>query len=259
MLPSLFIAHGAPSLAIEQHAYTEFLKELVKKLPRPKAIVIFSAHWESKVQMISSVIQYETIYDFYGFPDELYEMTYPAKGDVTLSLEIQHLFTAEGIECELDDHRGLDHGAWAPLHLLYPQADIPVVELSVNPGLSPEEYYRIGKALEPLREKDVLMIGSGGTVHNLRRLDWNDGAPQSWAVAFDDWLAEQLETWNKDALFDYEDRAPHAHDAVPTTEHFVPLLLSFGAADESRKAVLVHRSYQMGSLSLSCWMFGEWT
>jgi 4,5-DOPA dioxygenase extradiol len=256
MLPSLFIAHGAPSLAIEQHAYTEFLRGLGKELPRPRAIVIFSAHWESQVQQISSVTRYETIYDFYGFPEELYQMTYPAKGDVTLSLEIQRLFSEEGIQCELNDHRGLDHGAWAPLSLLYPAADIPVVALSVNPGLSPEEYYRIGKSLEPLREKDVLIIGSGGTVHNLSRLDWSNGSAQSWAVAFDEWLDEQLETWNTDALFEYESRAPHADDAVPTTEHFVPMILAFGSADESHKARLMHRSYQMGSLSLSCWEFG---
>lgn len=257
MLPSFFIAHGAPSLVIEKHAYTEFLIELGRSLPRPRAIVIFTAHWESKVQTVSSVVQYETIYDFSGFSDELYRMKYPAKGDLALSLEIQRLFREEGIESVLDDQRGLDHGAWAPLQLLYPEFDIPVVALSVNLKLTPEEHYRIGRALEPLREQNVLVLGSGGTVHNLRKLDWSDGEPKEWAILFDEWLGEQLETWNAEALFDYENRAPHAMEAVPTAEHFVPLLLSMGAGDQSRTAKLLHRTYQMGTLSLSCWMFGR--
>jgi 4,5-DOPA dioxygenase extradiol len=257
MLPSFFIAHGAPSLAIEKHAYTEFLNQLGKELPRPKAIVIFTAHWESTVQQISSVVQYETIYDFSGFQPELYEITYPAKGDLPLSLEIQRLFQDEGIECVLDDKRGLDHGSWAPLHILYPHRDIPVVQLSVNPRLTAEEHYRIGKALEPLREQDILILGSGGTVHNLRRLDWRGGdEPQEWAVRFDEWIEEQLETWNAEAMNDYENRAPYARDAVPTPEHFIPLILSMGAADGAKKAKLLHRSYQLGTLSLSSWMFG---
>ncbi len=257
MFPSFFIAHGAPSLAIEKHAYTEFLGKFLAVLPkRPRAIVIFSAHWESGVQQISAVPQYETIYDFGGFSEELYRITYPAKGDLPLSLDIQRLFESEGIECQLNDRRGLDHGSWTPLHIIAPNRDIPVVALSVNPRLTAEEHYRIGKALDPLRSDDVLILGSGGTVHNLRRLDWSNGEPQTWAREFDEWLAEQLETWNLDALHDFMERAPHARLAVPTPEHFVPLLLSMGAADSSKKAKLLHRIYQMGTLSLSCWKFG---
>lgn len=256
MLPSFFIAHGAPSLAIEQHAYTEFLQKLAKSIPAPKAIVLFSAHWESPVQKISSAIHLETIYDFSGFSEKLYDIKYPAKGDLTLSLHIQRLFQEEGIRCELDDERGLDHGAWAPLHIMYPDAQIPVVALSVNPRLTAEEHYRIGAALGTLREEDVLILGSGGTVHNLRRLDRNNPVPQVWAVEFDEWLAEQLETWNLDALVRYDERAPNAREAVPTPEHFVPLLLALGTADTTRRAKLLHHSFQMGTLSLSCWMFG---
>ncbi|MBD0383322.1 DODA-type extradiol aromatic ring-opening family dioxygenase [Paenibacillus sedimenti] len=259
MLPSFFIAHGAPSLAIEQHAYTEFLRKLASSIPRPKAIVLFSAHWESRLQQISSAIQLETIYDFTGFPEELYAIKYPAKGDLTLSLHIQQLFQDEGIDCEMNDQRGLDHGSWAPLHIMYPDASIPVVALSVNPRLTPEEHYRVGAALSALREQQVLILGSGGTVHNLRRLDRRNPAPQVWALKFDEWLAEQLETWNLEALFSYEDRAPFAAEAVPTPEHFVPLLIALGAADTSHKARLLHHSFQMGTLSLSCWMFGAET
>ncbi|OPH54951.1 dioxygenase [Paenibacillus ferrarius] len=256
MLPTFFVAHGTPSLVIEQHAYTEFLQKLARSIPIPKAIVLFSAHWESGVQKISAAIQPEMIYDFKGFSEKLYSMEYPAKGDLTLSLHIEQLFLEEGIRCELDDERGLDHGAWAPLMIMYPDAQIPVVVLSVNPRLTAEEHYRIGAALGPLRDEGVLILGSGGTVHNLRRLDRNNPVPQVWAVEFDEWLAEQLETWNLEALIRYDERAPNVREAVPTPEHFVPLLLALGAADTTRRAKLLHHSFQMGTLSLCCWMFG---
>lgn len=257
MLPTLFIAHGAPSLAIEQHAYTEFLQRLAVSIPTPKAIVLFSAHWESNVQKISSAIEPEMIYDFYGFSEKLYDMNYPAKGDLTLSLHMKQLLEQEGIRCELDDRRGLDHGAWGPLSIMYPNAQIPVVTMSVNPRLAAEEHYRIGAALGSLREEQVLIIGSGGTVHNLHKLDLYNPVPQLWAVEFDEWLAEQLETWNVEALIRYDERAPHVGEAVPTPEHFVPLLVAFGAGDASRNAKLLHHSFQLGTLSLCCWMFGR--
>ncbi|MBA2943606.1 dioxygenase [Paenibacillus sp. CGMCC 1.16610] len=256
MLPAFFIAHGTPNLAIEQHAYTEFLHKLAKSIPRPKAIVVFSAYWESPVQAISSAIHPETMYDVSGASDKVYSIKYPARGDLTLSLHVQQLLQEEGIRCELDDERGLDHGVWAPLYLMYPDAQIPVVALSVNPRLTPEEHYRIGAALGSLREEEVLILGSGGTVHNLERLDRNNPVPQLWAVEFDEWLAEQLETWNLEALVRYDERAPHTAAAVPTPQHFAPLLLALGVADGGRRAKLLHHSFQMGTLSLCCWMFG---
>ncbi|MDR6884346.1 class III extradiol ring-cleavage dioxygenase [Bacillus sp. 3255] len=256
MLPAFYIAHGTPGLAIEQHAYTEFLQKLGKSLPLPRAIAVFSAHWESPVQRISSAVHPRTLHAFAGYPPKLHDMKYPSRGDLTLSLQIRQLFEAEGIGCELDDDRGLDHGVWGPLSHMYPAAQIPVVALSVNPRLTAEEHYRIGAALGSLREADVLVLGSGGTVHNLRRLDRNDPVPQLWAVAFDEWLAEQLDTWNLEALLRYDERAPHAAEAVPSPGHFAPLLLALGAADEARRAKLLHHSFQMSTLSLSCWMFG---
>lgn len=260
MIPSLFVVHGAPSLAIEQNSYTRFLEELGTRLPRPRAIVLFSAHWEAPVQMISGVDRYGMIYDFSGFSPELYRMVYPAKGDVALAEEIAALFRANGVPCRLDGTRGLDHGAWVVLRLLYPEADIPVVALSVNPHLAPEEQYRIGKVLAPLKEKGVLIIGSGGTVHNLRMLDWERDkeekeAGADWAGQFDDWLQKQLTDWNTEELFRYEERAPHARRAVPTTEHFVPLLIAMGAGDEKRQGKRLYHRFQFGTLSLSCWQF----
>ncbi|MED5018694.1 class III extradiol ring-cleavage dioxygenase [Paenibacillus chibensis] len=255
MMPSFFFAHGAPSLVLEEHAYTDLLKQFAAKLPQPKAIVIFSAHWEEQVQTVSSVDRYSTIYDFGGFQDELYRMTYPAPGDRPLSEQIQSLFANHGISSRLDEERGLDHGAWAVLKLIYPDADIPVVALSVNRDLTNAQQYEIGKALSELREQDVLIIGSGGTVHNLRSVNWRAQGVDEWAGAFDQWLQSKLTAWDTEALFQYEELAPYARMAVPTSEHFVPLLIAMGSGDANRQAQLLHRSYQYGNLSLSCWQF----
>jgi 4,5-DOPA dioxygenase extradiol len=257
LLPSLFIAHGAPTLAIESSAYTRFLDQLAKELPRPNAIVIFSAHWESAVQAVSHVLHYETIHDFYGFPEEMYQIHYPAKGHLQLAERIEQLLQAENIPTKRNDKRGLDHGAWVVLRLLYPNADIPVVALSVNPFLPPEEQYRIGKTLSPLRQEDILIIGSGGTVHNLYQVNFRATQADDWAIAFDDWLADSLQRWDLERLFRYETLAPHARQAVPRNEHFIPLLYAMGAADDERQARSLFRAYQFGSLSLSCWQFGK--
>jgi 4,5-DOPA dioxygenase extradiol len=255
MMPSYFFAHGAPSIVLENNAYTSFLKDFAAQTPKPKAIVLFSAHWESRLQTISAVDTYSTIYDFSGFQDELYQMTYPAKGERSISDQIQSLLTEHGIPNQMDEGRGLDHGAWAVLKLIYPDAEIPVVALSVNRYLTNAQQYQIGKALTALREQDILIIGSGGTVHNLRRLNWHTQGSDDWASSFDTWLQSKLETWDLEALFDYRDQAPYATESVPTNEHFIPLLLAMGAGDTNRQAKLLHRSYQYGNLSLSCWQF----
>ncbi|MBP1153320.1 MULTISPECIES: class III extradiol ring-cleavage dioxygenase [unclassified Paenibacillus] len=255
MLPSFFIGHGAPSLALENNPYTTFLKELASQLPKPKAIVLFSAHWESGELQVSGSAAYETIYDFSGFQNELYQMQYPAPGDLALASEVQALFQKENIPAGIDPVRGLDHGAWVVLHLLYPDADIPVIALSVNRHLTNAEQYRIGRALSSLREKDILIIGSGGTVHNLRRLEWGASHINPWAAEFDQWLEDKLTAWDVESLFRYHEIAPYAKEAVPTPEHFIPLLLAMGSGDSNQKATLLHRSYQYGNLSLSAWKF----
>ncbi|MEK5030130.1 class III extradiol ring-cleavage dioxygenase [Paenibacillus sp. FSL R7-0302] len=255
MMPSYFFAHGAPSIVLEDNAYTKLLKEFKDHMPKPKAIVLFSAHWEESVQSVGAAATYDTIYDFGGFQDELYQMTYPAHGDPALAEQIQKLLTAGGVKNVRDEQRGLDHGAWAVLKLLYPEADIPVVAMSVNRDLSNARQYEIGKALAALREQDVLIIASGGTVHNLRRLNWNSDEINGWAEQFDHWIQEKVEAWDTEALFQYEELAPYAEMAVPTSEHFIPLFIAMGAGDTGRNAQLLHRSYQYGNLSLSCWQF----
>ncbi|WP_066304748.1 class III extradiol ring-cleavage dioxygenase [Bacillus sp. FJAT-29814] len=259
MLPSLFIAHGSPLLAIENNEYTQFLNEVGQNLPRPKAIVVFSAHWESRQQKVSEVDEYSTIYDFGGFPQELYTIQYPAKGDHGVSQEIKDLFEANEVQYQVETGRGLDHGAWVVLRMLYPNADVPVIAMSVNPNLTPEEQYKIGKSLSALRANDILIIGSGGTSHNLRALNWADnGEVFPWALEFEDWLAHHLQTWDLDSLFKYDTLAPNAAYAVPPygNEHFIPLFYAMGAADDVKKATLLHRSFRYGSLTHSVWQFG---
>lgn len=256
-LPALFIAHGSPGLALEESEYTQFLKSLGQKmLPRPKAIIVFSAHWESPVQCVDEVELQWTMHDFYGFPKDIYEIEYGAPGAPELSKKIQQLFEANNLPYQVIRDRGLDHGAWVILRLLYPDADIPIVALSIDTNRSPKEQYEIGKMLSTLRQDNVLIVGSGGLVHNLRLL--RDESAATWATEFDDWVGDKLQSWNLDMLFEYDKRAPHARDAVPTygKEHFVPLLYAMGGADDERTATRLYQQYQYGSLSLNCWAFG---
>ena len=260
-MPSLFLAHGAPLLAIEKNEYTEALRQLAEELPRPKAILIFSAHWESRTQAVGTTESHATIHDFGGFPRELYEIQYPAKGDPKLAEEVMGLLEAAGIEAQADPVRGLDHGAWVVLRQMYPAADIPVVSLSVNPSLMPAEQYAIGAALQSLRDQDVLIIGSGGTVHNFAYINMrsNENAGDAWAVQFEEWIREKAEAWDMDALFRYETEAPYVRQAVPVhgNEHFVPLFYAMGAADAAKTASRKHISFRYGSLSHVIWEFGK--
>lgn len=244
-------------MALEENTYTDLLKKWHMRYPDVEAVVLFTAHWEAPVQQISRVGRYDTIHDFYGFPEELCQIQYPAPGHEELAARVRDLFRDRGIASGFDAKRGLDHGSWSVLHHLYPQANMPVVQLSVNIGLDPRQQYEIGKALAPLRRDNVLILGSGGTVHNLRALKWGQEEAEPWAVSFDDWLDKRLQTWNVEELARYESLAPHAPLAVPRSEHFVPLLLAMGAADGERTAASLHRSYQLGSLSLAAWEFGQ--
>ncbi len=253
MMPSLFLAHGSPMLAIEDTEYTRFLTELGKKL-KPKAIVIFTAHWEKETLTISSMDEtYETIYDFYGFPPELFQVRYPAKGSTKFAQQLRELFLAAGIPSQLDRTRGLDHGSWTMLSKMYPNADIPVVQVSVHPFLKSEEQYRIGRAIKDLGNEDVLVIGSGVTVHNLRIIKWDQTEPEQWAVDFDDWLIDKMNKQDLISLFNYEKLAPNAKLAVPRPEHFVPFYIAMGSGHGEPK--VIYRSYEFGTLSYLCMQF----
>lgn len=251
MIPSMFLAHGSPMTAVDDTPYTRFLNELGRKV-KPKAIVIFTAHWESEVLTVSSHDDvYDTIYDFGGFPPELYAIKYRARGSKILADEVAKRFGNAGISYRLDETRGLDHGSWTMLHRMYPLADIPVVQLSVHPFLPVSGQYRIGEALRGLGEQDILIIGSGVTVHNLRMLNFDDrfGTPESWASDFDQWLIEHIQSGDLESLYKFMELAPNARMAVPRPEHFVPLFIAMGSGDPGRKPEVMHRSYEFGTLS----------
>ncbi|MGO4694986.1 class III extradiol ring-cleavage dioxygenase [Paenibacillus sp. 2TAB26] len=251
----LFLAHGSPMLAVEQNEYSEFLKQTGASL-KPDAIVIFTAHWETDIVTISSKDdEYETIYDFYGFPDELYQIKYAAKGSVRVAEHVGHLLSEKNIQVAYDNERGLDHGSWTMLKHMFPNADIPVVQISVNPYRAPEEQFRIGEALRSLSSQNVLLIGSGVTVHNLRAVNWGQKEPESWAVQFDDWLIEKMNKHDTNSLFQYEQLAPHAKMAVPRAEHFVPLYIALGSGSPESAPKVIYRSYEFGTLSYLCMQF----
>lgn len=253
-LPSFFIAHGSPLLALEDNEYTRFLEQLGQELDTPRGIVVFSAHWDSPEQLLTVDAQHETQHDFYGFPEEMYTLTYPAPGDPALANRISELFKEHNLSHQPVLGRGLDHGVWVILKKMFPQANIPVVALSVDSLRSPKEQYEIGRMLAPLRDEGILLIGSGGLVHNLRQLSEKD-QPEEWALEFDAWIAKGLEAWDLPTLFVYDKIAPHVRDAVPSyaREHFVPLFYAMGTADDSKKAERLFQTYQYGTLSLNCW------
>ncbi|MBN2909672.1 dioxygenase [Polycladomyces sp. WAk] len=251
MTHSFFIAHGSPLLAVQDIAYTRDLRRLGEKLDRPEAILVFTAHWVSgRLTLTATDEIQDTIHDFGGFPGELYEIAYPAKGSVHVANTVQKLLRDHGIEAVLDAHRGLDHGVWVILRHMYPAADIPVIAASVNPSLPPEEQYRIGAALSSLKKRNILIIASGATVHNFRYMNF-DAPDQTdeWAKQFDDWLIDRMGEWDTDSLFHYRRLAPHALRATPDAEHFLPLYIAMGAGDDNRTARVYHQSYQYGSLS----------
>lgn len=255
MVPSLFLAHGSPMLAIEDTVYSDFLKTLSRQV-QPKAIVIFTAHWESEILTISSLDgAYDTIYDFGGFPDELYQIKYPAKGSTEMAAMIEERFKQRGIPVKKDTARGLDHGSWTLLYRMYPEADIPVVQISVHPYLSPEKQFQIGECLQGLGEEDILVIGSGVTVHNLRMIHWGQSTPEPWSVAFDDWLIDKVEKRDLESLFNYEKLAPYARQAVPRPEHFVPFFIAMGSGNPDSAPKIIHRSYDLGTLSYLSYQF----
>jgi len=252
-LPVLFVSHGSPMVALEEDDYTRALRAWPGGIPRPAAIVVVSAHWQApRPVRVATTPAPETIHDFYGFPPELYALRYGPPGAPGLATEIVERLCAAGVPAGADPGRGLDHGAWVPLRFLYPDADVPVVGVSLAAPARPRDLVALGQALAPLRASGVLIFGSGGIVHNLGRLDRRgDAAPVAgWAQAFDDWVRERLDGGDVDALVAYERLAPHASLAVPTSEHFDPLLVALGAAAGDTRVEDVYAGFRYGSLSM---------
>ncbi|KDD67331.1 catalytic LigB subunit of aromatic ring-opening dioxygenase [Pseudomonas mandelii PD30] len=255
MFPSLYISHGSPMLALEPGASGPALARLAAELPKPKAIVIVSAHWESNELLVSGNPQPETWHDFGGFPQALFDVQYPAPGNPQLAAEVVELLNADGLPARIDAKRPFDHGVWVPLSLMYPQADIPVVQVSLPTRGGPALQTRVGHALASLREHGVLLIGSGSITHNLRELDWHASTEsvEPWAQAFRDWMIEKLAANDETALHDYRQQAPNAVRNHPSDEHLLPLYFARGAGGNFS---VTHKGFTMGALGMDIYRFG---
>ncbi|MBK9160695.1 MAG: dioxygenase [Nitrosomonadales bacterium] len=256
-LPVLFVSHGAPTLSLDSGETGAAWRQLGERLPRPSAILVISAHWETPVPTVSSAVEPETIHDFYGFPAELYELHYFAPGAPALAQAVVDALQQAGIAVQRDATRGLDHGAWVPLRLMFPEADIPVAQLSLQPERDPAWHIAVGRALRPLREQGVLIVGSGSITHNLRALfNHPQGEPSpEWVTEFCDWIAEKIEAGDLEALVEYRSRAPHAVQNHPTDEHLLPLFVALGAAHDIRKSQRLNRVMTYGMLAMDMWQF----
>ncbi|MCB1874784.1 MAG: dioxygenase [Chromatiales bacterium] len=255
-MPSLFLGHGAPDLLLSDLPARHFLENLRGRIPTPKAIVVASAHWRAPMLQMTGTAEQETIHDFYGWPAELYALSYPVKGADWLNKRLSELLSAAGMSVSIGSRPGLDHGAWVPLSLMYPQAQIPVVQLSLLASDSPQDHFRVGQALSAVRRDGILVIGSGGLVHNLARLRPEGTPPETWASAFDDWLFDRLSEHDLQALLDVYTKAPNVRLAHPSVEHLMPLYVAMGAAWSDDKVERMHTSFSYGNLSMACYRFG---
>jgi 4,5-DOPA dioxygenase extradiol len=255
MLPSLFISHGSPMLALHPGKSGPALARLASSLPRPRAILIVSAHWESEELLIGAARQPETWHDFYGFPAELYAVRYPAPGAPELAGEVAQLLLAAGLSPRLDHERPRDHGAWVPMLPMYPHAEVPVLQLSLPSRLGPAFQTCLGQALNGLRKKGVLLIGSGSITHNLGELNWQaePELAEPWAEEFRNWMVDRLASNDEGALQDYRRQAPFAARNHPSEEHLLPLFFARGAGGSF---AVVHQGFTLGALGMDIYRFG---
>ena len=250
-MPVLFIGHGSPMNAIEDNIYTRKWIEIGSGLPRPEAILAVSAHWTTDGTCMTDSPLPRTVYDMYGFPRELYEVKYQPPG----SPEYARLAAGLLENVQVDNSWGIDHGSWSVLARMYPKADIPVFQLSLDLNASRQKHFEIGQALKPLREKNVLIMGSGNVVHNLSRVNWDMDGGYPWAVEFDGYIKDRIVKKEFRDVIDYTGAGPSAQFAFRTTEHFDPLLYVLGASDASDRLTIINDSCTMGSLSMTCYLF----
>jgi 4,5-DOPA dioxygenase extradiol len=256
-LPAVFLSHGAPTLAVEDGSDTQAWAALAAELPRPKEILVVSAHWDTPEPVAGGAAKPGTIHDFHGFPKELYEQRYPAPGAPGLAARAAGLLQAAGHAAGIDSARGLDHGAWVPLKWMYPGADIPVSQLSVQSHRGPAHHVAIGRALAPLRDEGVLILASGGIVHNLRDLEWHRRGTRDatgWAHEFNEWIAARVASNAVDELVSYRTLAPNAARSHPSEEHFDPFFVGLGAGGAPTRRLAL--GFDLGSLGMDGYVFG---
>ncbi len=252
-MPVLFVSHGSPMHALDAGAVSAAWKGVAARLPRPKAILMASAHWEASVPMFTGAAKPETIHDFYGFPQPLYRVQYPAPGDPALAQRARQLLKEAGVAAGIDGARGLDHGAWSPLLHMYPDADIPVVQVSIQTSCGPRHHLELGRALAPLADEGVLLFGSGHMTHNLR--DRRDAPPADYVLAFQEWVDARIRSGAVDELADYRAAAPGAVRAHPTDEHFLPLFFSLGAAKPGSRPDRFYSAVETSALAMDAYLF----
>jgi 4,5-DOPA dioxygenase extradiol len=256
-MPTLFVSHGAPTLPLEPGETGVAWKKIAASVPKPSAVLVISAHWETDIPTVSSAVKPETIHDFSGFPQALYELQYPAPGAPDIAKAVAETLQQAGIPVQLSDTRGLDHGAWVPLSLMYPDANITVTQLSLQPNKNPAWHIALGRALQPLREEGVLIIGSGSITHNLRAIfqhPQGDPVPK-WVTEFCDWMAEKIQAGDIEAISNYRSLAPHAAQNHPTDEHLLPLFVALGAANKLETAQHFNHVMTYGILTMDAWLF----
>ena len=261
MLPSLFISHGSPMLILSDTPARHFLAGYGNDLPRPDAIVIVSAHYETRRPAVLGVAAPPMIYDFGGFDPKLRQIVYAAPGDPALARRVAGLLADADLPATVDTRWGYDHGTWVPLALMYPDADIPVVAVSVQPHQNARHHFELGRALAPLRADNILVVGSGSLTHNLGAIRTQLGrnpveadAPE-WVVAFADWMNDRIAAGDVEALLDYRAQAPYAAENHPTDEHLMPLYAAMGAAGPTGQGARVHSSHEYGALMMDTYAF----
>jgi 4,5-DOPA dioxygenase extradiol len=251
MMPVVFIGHGSPMNALEENEYTQGWRNLAADIGKPSAILSVSAHWYTGSTGICALEKPRVIHDFYGFPKALYALDYPAPGAPAFANQTISLLNGKAVE---DNTWGLDHGTWCPLLFMYPDADIPVFQMSINKNISPEDHFALGRALQPLREQNVLILGSGNIVHNLALLDMEMLGGFDWSYAFDDAIHSAVEKRSTDDVINYGRAGESARNAFFTPEHFYPLLYTLGAAGENYTVKTFNRSCTAGSLSMTSYI-----
>ena len=250
LMPALFVGHGNPMNAIEETVYAAAWRAAAAALPRPTAILCISAHWETEGTFVTAMAQPKTIHDFYGFPEELYRVEYPAPGSRALAERVQQLVSSTAVRLDDGYSRGLDHGAWSVLRRMYPEADIPTVQLSLDRRQSARFHYDLGAELAALRSEGVLILGSGNLVHNLRLLQWDASEPYPWAAEFDRLAAELILAGEHDRLVAYQALGESARLAVPTSEHYLPLLFILALQQPGDAVSFFAEGLPLGSISM---------
>ena len=256
--PTLFISHGSPMIALEHDDAVVAWRQLAQRLERPTAILIISAHWETPALQITSAPQLSTIHDFGGFPDALYQLRYPAAGAPDLAAQIAERLGGDGFPVQLNSQRGLDHGAWIPLREMFPEADIPVLQLSLQTLQGPDYHYRLGQALAPLLKQNILVIGSGAITHNLH--DWmlamrGNQTALNYVPEFQQWIYTMLRDRNIDALLSYRKLSAYGERAHPSEEHLLPLFVALGAVGHSAQIIREYDSIANGALGMDAYRF----